>query len=106
MYSVFKPREKTKGWCPKRNLCDLPEETAQTRQQKRQHFHAAATTGDRVALQTPARSGAPRRWAGRKGKGDPDRDEKVGSRGEGNPLHPDAGEEEEGRGPGSLGKPF
>nr|XP_031311748.1 basic proline-rich protein-like [Camelus dromedarius] len=31
----------------------IQQETAQTRQQKRQHFHAAATTGDRAALQTP-----------------------------------------------------
>lgn len=53
IHFVFKRREKRKGWYSERNLRDLPEEKAQTRQQKRQHFHAAATTGDRAALQTP-----------------------------------------------------
>ncbi|KAF5914847.1 hypothetical protein HPG69_010913, partial [Diceros bicornis minor] len=45
MHFVFQRREKRKGWHSARNLRDLPEETAQTRQQKRQHFQAAATTG-------------------------------------------------------------
>lgn len=69
MHFVFKRREKRKGWYSERNLRDLPEETAQTRQQKRQHFHAAATTGDRAALQTPrSLGGFHRGGAGRKGE--------------------------------------
>lgn len=109
MHFVFKHREKRKGWYSKRNLRDLPEEKAQTRQQERQHFHAAATTGDRAALQTPRSLGGFTE-VGREGRGRREGDrlenEKVGRGREGNPLHPDVGEEEEEHSPVSLGKPF
>lgn len=107
IHFVFKRREKRKGWYSERNLRDLPEEKAQTRQQKRQHFHAAATTGDRAALQTPrSLGGFHRGGAGRRRReGDRLEDEKVGRGREGNPLHPDVGEEEEEHSPVSPGKP-
>ena len=68
MHFVFKQREKRKGWHSERNPRDLPEETAQTKQQKRQHFHAAATTGDRAALQTPRSLGGLREVGGQEGQ--------------------------------------